>query len=330
MDKHPFSPLIKTNLVTVVGRIALEAKAKLPDMCFVQNSLDIPVQTSALIIRSTCKINSELLDRLPQLKVITTCTSGFDHIDLQATQQKQVVVMYTPEANAASAAEHTWGLVLNCARNICEANQHIHAGKWTRDSFLGLELENKTYGIIGLGRIGSRVARIAGGFGMNVIGFDPFQDEQHFERAQVTRVSLEEALKCSDVISLHVPNSPSTFRMMNHSTFEYMNRGAILINTSRGEVIFEEALIKALHEGWLGSVGLDVFEKEPLPNQSKLLHYKNVIMTPHLGSMTEEAFRKSSLLGVDRTINFLETGTVTDQLPPLDAWYGAPCAKGFF
>jgi D-3-phosphoglycerate dehydrogenase len=281
------------------------------------------VSAHALIIRSRTKIDEELLKKARQLQLIITCTSGFDHIDLAATEKWGVTVMHTPTANIESAAQLTWGLVLNCMNSLSQAHKMVKAGDWNREAITGLECAGRTYGIVGLGRIGSRVAEIAQAFGMTVVAFDPYQDDEVFNRLKIPRLSFEEVLKTADVLSFHVPKTLETDHMLNRSHFEYIHRGLILINTSRGSVINENDLCEAIENGWLRSVGLDVFEKEPLPRSSKLMNYPNVILTPHIGANTEDAFFKASQVAANKLVAFFTDGSTSDTLPPRVPWYGA-------
>lgn len=285
--------------------------------------LDHLVSAHALIIRSRTKIDEDLLKKARQLQMIITCTSGFDHIDLEATTKWGITVMHTPTANVESAAQLTWGLVLSCVNNLQQAHKMVKAGDWKRDLITGIELNGRTYGIIGLGRIGSRVAELAQAFGMSVVAYDPYAGDENFERLKIPRLSYEEVLKTADVLSFHVPKTPETDSMMNRSHFEYMHRGIVLINTSRGSVINENDLCEALNKGLLRAVGLDVFEKEPLPRTSNLLSYPNVIMTPHTGANTEDAFFKASRIASNKLIVFFNDGSTSDTLPPRTPWYGA-------
>lgn len=286
------------------------------------------VTANALLIRSRTRIDEELLKKARQLQLIITCTSGFDHIDLDATQKWGITVMHTPTANIDSAAQLTWGLVLNCVNNIQQAHRMMKSGEWNRDLITGIELTGRTYGVIGIGRIGTRVAEIAQAFGMNVVAFDPYQDDEVFERLNIPRLSYEEVLKTADIISFHVPKTLETEHMLNRSQFEYIHRGIILVNTSRGSVINENDLAEALEKGWLRSVGLDVFEKEPLQRNSKLLTFPNVVLTPHIGANTEDAFFKASQIAANKLMAFFIDGSTSDTLPPRAPWYGATPFKG--
>lgn len=274
----------------------------------------------ALIIRSKFPVTKEIIAAAKNLQVIVTCTSGFDHIDLNETSQKKITVMYTPDANVVSAAEHTWALLLACSRNIVAAHKEIKAGQWARDPFVGFELENKVLGIVGLGRIGQKVSQIAKAFQMKVIAFDPYQTEEAFKKHDATRVSYEELLKQSDIISFHVPATFETKNMLNRSHFEYTNPETILINTSRGSVIHEDDLCEALQEKKIKMAALDVFSKEPLPRDSKLLKAANVILTPHLGAFTSEAFEKASAQAVTQLNHFFENQISTNTLPLKNDW----------
>jgi D-3-phosphoglycerate dehydrogenase len=280
-------------------------------------------EVHALLIRSRTPITNEVLARAKKLQVIITCTSGFDHIDLKACEKWGITVMFTPEANIESAAQLTWSLVLACASHLINAHKAVKAGEWLRELVVGQELFGKTYGIVGLGRIGSRVAEIANVFGMKVIAYDPYLDDQDFRSSEAERVAFEEILKRSDVLSFHVPKTAETRHMLNRSHFEYTHRGLILVNTSRGSVIHEEDLVEALRTGSVSSAGLDVYEKEPLSRQSNLLSLPNVILTPHVGANTNEAFHKASDDAALKIIRFFVEGSTSDTLPPKAAWYGA-------
>jgi len=273
-----------------------------------------------LIIRSQTKITAELLEKAPQLKCIITSTSGFDHIDLKATATKNIQVMYTPEANTISAAELTWGLVLNTRRMISESQKNLRSGLWDREKFQGHELHGQNYGIIGLGRIGQKIAGFAKAFGMNVFAFDPYQSDEAFQKLNLQRSSYEEVLKQCDVISYHVPLTFETRRMLNRSHFEFLNRKAIVINTSRGQVIQEDDLVEALEKDWISGAALDVYDKEPLPRDSKLLKAPRLLLTQHIGAMTEEAFNKASAEAAQSAIDFALKNKLKNTLPLVNDW----------
>lgn len=280
-------------------------------------------QIHGLIIRSRTKINDSIFKQAKKLQVIITATSGFEHIDLEAARKWGVTVMFTPDANIESAAQLTWGLVLASVNHLLAAHKMVKSGEWNRSHIIGTELHRKTYGIVGLGRIGSRVAEFANVFGMNVLAYDPYISEQQFRNADAERVAFEEILRRSDVLSFHVPATAETKYMLHRSHFEYINRGIILVNTSRGQVIAEQDLCQALEKGWIGAAGLDVFEKEPLSRDSKLLTFSQVILTPHIGANTTDAFQKASEQAALKLIRFFIDSSTTDTLPPKSSWYGA-------
>lgn len=275
---------------------------------------------NALIIRSKFLITPELLEKAKNLELIVTCTSGFDHINLTETKNRNICVMFTPDANARAAAELTWSLLMASARHIIAADKAIKSGHWSREPYLGQELVHKTMGVVGLGRIGSLVAKYANAFGMNVLAFDPYADDTAFAKAQAARVSYEEILKQSDFLSFHVPATKETKNMFNKSHYEYVHPDLTLINTSRGQAVNEDDLIKALQEKKIKFAALDVFSKEPLTKESKLLKCPNIILTPHIGAYTEEAFLKASLEGSLRVTEFFEYNKTQNTLPLINDW----------
>lgn len=270
---------------------------------------------NALIIRSKFLITSELLAQTPNLELIVTCTSGFDHIDLVETQKKNICVMYTPEANAQSAAELTWALLMASTRHLVTANENVKSGRWSGEVHRGVELANKTLGIVGLGRIGSLVAKFANTFGMKVLAFDPYKGDSAFQIAQAVRASYEEVLRQSEFLSFHVPATKETQNMFNRAQIDCVHPDLILINTSRGCVINEADLIRALKDKKIKFAALDVFNKEPLTVQSQLLQCPNIILTPHIGAYTEESFLKSSLEGSLRITEFFADNKTKNTLP---------------
>jgi len=312
---YPASEKIK---VLIAEKFTTEALVKLQTQGFVKT--DCPELARALIIRSRTQITKDYLQQFPKLECLVTCTSGFDHIDLQTTQDKKITVMFTPEANVTSAAELTWGLVLACARKIPQAHQQTKAGHWNRELFSGFELSGKTYGIIGLGRIGTRVCKMAQSFAMNVYAFDPYQQDSVFHDLGLQRSSYEEVLKQADIISFHVPLTKETRNMFNRSHIEYVQRHSVIVNTSRGCVINEDDLAWALENDLLKACGLDVFHKEPLARDSKLLKSNKVVLTQHMGALTDEAFQKASEEAAQRLIEFFHFQRATNTLPLMNDW----------
>lgn len=321
--------------VLITDRFDLEAEAKLrstPGLVVTKSAKPIPTDeelrsAEALIVRSRTRIDEALLARAPKLKVVVTSTSGFDHVDLAQTTSRGVKVMYTPEANAPSAAELTWALVLATMRKIPAAHRAVKAGDWNRELLMGRQLAGLTYGIIGLGRIGTRVARIARAFGMNLVAFDPYKDEAYFEREHCTRLSLDELFKNADVVSCHVPATAETHHMIRRLSLVEAGHDIVFVNTSRGSVIEEHILVEALEKGWIVTAGLDVFEREPLSRTSHLVGRDNVVLSPHIGATTTEAFRAASLDAARKVAEFAATGTVSDPLPPNEPWMAGGFAK---
>ena len=309
--------------ILICERFAYEAQLKLSqnkNFAVSSYSSDKLESANALIIRSKFEITQEVLDKTKNLEVIVTCTSGFEHIDLEATQKRNITVMFAPDANAQAAAEHTWALLLAATRHIPAASKELKTGIWNRDPHCGTELNNKTIGIVGLGRIGSLVAKFAHAFNMEVLAFDPYVDQATFANANAIRASYEEVLKQADILTFHVPATKETKNMFNRSHIEIVQPNLTLINTSRGQVLHEDDLVIALNENKIKFAALDVFSKEPLTKDSKLLKCKNVLLTPHLGAYTEEAFLKASLEGAKRVIEFFESNKTQNTLPLKNDW----------
>jgi len=242
----------------------------------------------ALIVRSATKVTKEVIENSKNLKVIGRAGVGLDNIDLESATQRGIIVVNTPSGNTISAAEHTMSLILALSRNIPQADLSVKKGEWQRSKFMGVELHNKVLGIIGLGRIGSEVAKRALSFGMKVSAYDPFVSLEFAQNLGVRLVGLEELLRSSDYISIHTPLTDHTLHMISQKEFSLMKKAVRLINCARGGIVDESALISALKEGRVAGCALDVFEKEP-PVNSELLKLNNVILTPHLGASTEEA-----------------------------------------
>ena len=274
-----------------------------------------------LIIRSRTPIDEALLKKAKQLQVIVTATSGFDHIDLAACNRWGITVMHTPDANIESAAQLTWMLVLACAHKIRACRGQIEAGIWQRQEITGMELMGRAYGVVGLGRIGSRVARMAQSFGMNVVAYDPYLEDTAFAHAGARKVSFEELLAESDVLSFHVPKTEETAGLFNANSLPKLARCPILVNTSRGSVTPEKLILEALDRGLIRSVGLDVFETEPLPANSALIQHDRAVLTPHVAGSTDDAFAKASQMAAQKIVHFFLDGSTSDLLPPRAPWY---------
>ncbi|MFH1338268.1 MAG: phosphoglycerate dehydrogenase [Candidatus Omnitrophota bacterium] len=243
----------------------------------------------ALIVRSATKVTQEIIKSARKLRVIGRAGVGLDNVDLNAATERGIVVMNAPAGNTISTCEHTMSMLLAAARNIPQANNSVKSGEWKRSKFMGVELYKKTLGIIGLGRIGTEVAKRALSFGMKVIAFDPYLSKDIGEGLGVAMVELEELLKNSDFITVHTPLVENTQHMFSDKEFALMKEGARIINCSRGGIIDEEALARAIKQGKIAGACLDVFEHEPPNPDSEILRFENVIASPHLGASTEEA-----------------------------------------
>jgi len=258
--------------------------------------LDKAKGADGLLTLLTDRIDGDLMDAVgPQLKMISSYAVGFDNIDVKAAADRGIVVTNTPsdEVNEA-VAEHTWALILALARRIVEADEATRHGMykgWEPDIFLGINLIGKTLGIVGLGRIGTMVARRAKGYNMTVIYNKHSPDPQAESQLGVKFVTLEELLASSDVVTLHVPLTEETRHMMTSATLAKMKEGSFLINTARGPCVDEHALIESLKSGRLGGAALDVYDNEPNISP-ELIGMENVILTPHIASATKEARNK--------------------------------------
>jgi len=242
----------------------------------------------ALIVRSATKATAELMEAAPRLRAIGRAGVGVDNVDLDAATKRGIVVMNTPGGNATSVAEHTVALMLALVRHLPQANSSIKQGKWEKKKLQGIEVRSKTLGLVGLGKIGMEVARLAEGFEMNVLAYDPYVSPLVAREQNLKLTSLEELLGASDFISLHASLTPETHHLINAKMLAKVKRGARLINCARGELVNENDLLAALESGQLAGAGLDVFETEP-PSGSALAAHPNVIATPHIAGSTEEA-----------------------------------------
>lgn len=273
-----------------------------------------------LVLRTETFVGEKFLNLFPQLKFIITATSGFDHVNLNLLKSKGILLGHTPESNVISVAEHTWTLILNCIKKHNERNLKNTDWKTARH-FLGETISEKTLGVIGLGRIGKKVSSIAQSFGMKVIAYDPYVEEVDFLQSNVERLGLEEVCKQSDILSLHVPLTKKTRKLINRKTLNWISETTYLINTSRGELINEADVFMALKEGELMGLGLDVFENEPLDSNSPFLNLKNVVVTPHCAAKTKTAFQRSASDAIESINHYLKYKELKWPLPPPQNWY---------
>jgi D-3-phosphoglycerate dehydrogenase len=247
----------------------------------------------ALVIRSATRVTAEVLDAGSRLKVVARAGIGVDNVDVEAATRRGVLVVNAPRSNTISAAEHTMALLLAQARNVPQADRELHAGRWDKERWRGVELAGKTLGLIGLGRVGTLVAARAQGFGMRLIAFDPYvSGERARELGVDVMPTLESLLVQADFVSIHLPGSPDTLGLIGEHQLAMVKRGARLVNTSRGGIVDEDALAKALEDGRLAGAALDVFAVEPATD-SPLFGMEQVVVTPHLGASTIEAQDKA-------------------------------------
>jgi D-3-phosphoglycerate dehydrogenase len=255
----------------------------------------------AVIIRANGSVTARLMDAAPKLKVIGRHGVGIDAIDLDAAKERGIVVCNTPVANVESVAEQAVGLMLAVSKHIARADKAIREGRWhVRYAYIGQELYGRTLGLIGMGRIGGRVAEICHfAFHMPVVYYDILSYSQAEGRLGVRRLTLDEVLARADYVSLHVPLLPATRGLIGREQLGLMKKGAIVINTARGPIVDEAALVEALATGHLAGAGLDVYSVEPIAADNPLLHLENVVLTPHMSAHTDDALRAMSLVAED-------------------------------
>ena len=261
---------------------------------------------NAVLIRSATKMDEEAIASAPKLKVIARAGVGLDNVDIKAATNAGVMVVNAPTSNVVSAAELAIAQILGLARHIPDANASLKAGEWKRSQFTGAELYEKTIGIIGLGRIGTLVAQRLAGFDVNLIGFDPYVTQARAEQIGVELVDIDELMKRSDFITIHIPKTPETTGMISTEQFALAKSNLRIVNCSRGGIIDESALYDALTSGQIAGAGLDVFVTEP-PKDSPLLGLSNILVTPHLGASTDEAQEKAGI-SVARSVRLALAG----------------------
>lgn len=249
---------------------------------------DVIGDYDALVVRSETRVSTEVIESGKRLQVIGRAGIGVENIDLEAATRCGIVVVNAPAGNVVSTAEHTIALLLALARRIPQADNRLKSGEWRRNEFIGTEVRNKTLGIVGLGRVGSEVARMAKGLEMRLIAFDPFVSVEQARHLGVEVVSLEDLLRRSDFVSIHVPLTSATQGLIGSQELTLVKPGVRFVNTARGGIIDEEALYKAIEEGKVAGAAIDVFSEEPA-RDNILLRSDKIITTPHLGASTAEA-----------------------------------------
>ena len=263
---------------------------------------------SALVIRSATKVTADVIEAATELTAIGRAGIGVDNVDVGAATAHGIAVMNTPGGNNITTAEHAVALLVSLARYLPQATASLKSGHWGKKSFPGVELSNRTLGVIGLGNIGRIVSERGSGLGMKVIAHDPFLSEFAASRADIELVSFEELLARSDFISIHVPQTKDTTAMLDAAAFEKMKPGVMVINAARGGIIDEDALLDALESGQVSGAALDVFAEEPPREDHPLVAHPQVICTPHLGASTEQAQINVAIAVAEQVRDFLLTG----------------------
>src|SRR5215813_1457862 len=267
-------------------------------------------QSDGLIVRSETKVNAGLLEAAPKLRVIGRAGVGVDNIDVPAATARGIVLMNAPDGNTITTAEHTIALLVALARNVPQANSSVKAARWERKKFIGAELQGKTLGIVGLGRIGRAVAARARAFGMKIVGHDPFIATEQARELEIETASLDEVFSRADFLTVHTPLTNETRAIIGREAFARMKTGARVINCARGGLIDEAALHEAIKSGKVAGAALDVFEQEPPPPDHPLLALDEVIVTPHLCASTTEAQEGVAFTVAEQMRDFLLTGAL--------------------
>ncbi|MFC1496195.1 phosphoglycerate dehydrogenase [Candidatus Margulisiibacteriota bacterium] len=260
-----------------------------------------------LVIRSATKVTPKILEAAKKLKIVGRAGVGVDNVDIPMATKKGVIVVNSPEGNTIAAAEHSVAMLMSMARNIPQACAKLKTGKWDKKSFKGVEVFNKTLGVIGLGKIGRHVASCAIGLGMKVVGYDPFISEEYAKSLGIELSDLDGLFKRADFITLHLPKNKDTLNLINKASIAKMKKGVRILNVARGGIVNEKDLSEALKAGQVAAAAIDVFEKEPCES-SPLFELDNAIVTPHLGASTEEAQVNVAVDVVEQIIEVLKGG----------------------
>lgn len=275
----------------------------------------------AMLVRSQTRVTANIMKAGKKLKVVGRAGVGVDNIDLEAATQNGIIVINAPDGNTITTCEHTFAMMMALARHIPQAYKKTVSGTWDRKSFLGVELRNKTLGVLGMGRIGSEVAKRAKAFGMNIMGFDPFMTEERAEKLGVKLGSVDDIVRNADFITVHTPLTPETRHMIGKSQFDVMKRGMRIVNCARGGIIDEEALVQAIDEGIVEGAAFDVFEKEPPAADHPFLGHPSIVVTPHLGASTVEAQENVAIDVSEQVLHILRNEPFMNavNMPPIPA-----------
>lgn len=287
------------NLLRGVGEVVNNPKITAEELIAVLPEYD------ALVVRSRTKVKANVIEAGKKLKVIGRAGVGVDNIDVKTAVEHQITVVNSPLAATTAVAEHTLALMLALARMVPAADASLKQQKWEKSAFMGSELNGKTLGLVGLGRIGSQVAVLATAFGMNVIGLDPFVSQDEIRKRGIEPVSFEEILASADYLSLHLPLTSATQGMLGHAEIGIMKNGARLICAARGGVVDEDALRAGLDSGKLAGAALDVFAAEP-PQPGSIAEHPKVVATPHVGAQTSEAQKRAGIAIAEEVVTVLQ------------------------
>jgi D-3-phosphoglycerate dehydrogenase / 2-oxoglutarate reductase len=264
-----------------------------------------------ILIRSATKLDAELIDRAGRLRAVGRAGVGVDNVDVESATKRGIVVANAPQSNVITAAEHTMALLLALARNVPQAHASLTSGKWERSKFSGVELYEKTLGILGFGRIGQLVAERARPFGMRLIAYDPYVGAERYERLGVEKAQSSDAVyAAADFITLHLPNTPETKGWLDADALAKCKDGVRILNVARGPLVVDEDLKAALDSGKVAGAALDVFQSEPVTDHP-LFGYPNVVVTPHLGASTAEATDRAGVQAAEQVVAALGGGVVS-------------------
>jgi D-3-phosphoglycerate dehydrogenase len=275
----------------------------------------------ALLVRSQTRVTPKIMEAGKQLKVVGRAGVGVDNIDLNAATQRGIIVINAPDGNTITTCEHTFAMMMAVARHIPQAYLKTVGGTWDRKSFLGVELRGKTLGVLGMGRIGSEVAKRAKAFGMQILGYDPFMTEERAEKIGVKLASVDEIVRQADFMTVHTPLTPETRHMIGKAQFDVMKPGMRIINCARGGIIDEIALVDAIDNGIVAGAAFDVFEVEPPADDHPFLTHPKIIVTPHLGASTVEAQENVAIDVSEQVIHILRNEPFVNavNMPPIPA-----------
>ena len=262
-------------------------------------------QADAVLCGNDLQVNEDLFDLAPKVKVIAKLGAGLDTVDIDAASRHNAIVFHTPGANNQAVADHTFALILSLARRILYCDQSLRDKRWEHTKIMGVEIWQKTMGIIGLGAIGRCVALRAKGFQMKVVAYDPYWPAEFADQEGIEQMPLDELLKVADIVTIHAPLTPENKGLINARAFKLMKPTAFLINAARGAIVAESDLYQALRNGEIGGAGLDVFAQEP-PTESPLLELDNVVLSPHTAAFTHEAMDNMSMGIVDQLIDYYQ------------------------